>query len=346
MARIFGFTLLRNGVKYDYSFRECLESLSKVTEKVYLALGKSEDSTEEAVSDLDFLKIKQTVWDDSLRKGGLILSQQTNEALDFLREDHKKTPGSWGVYLQCDEVFHEEDYELIKEDIRKAEEEGCDTMTFRYFHFWMNHHSVAINKKWYPQEIRAIKLDSDIESWGDAQSFRNHSKTYHSEARIFHYGHVREEESYKNKKKDILTLYHSDEKLPKYKRRERRFDRQTECLDFWGNHPLLMKDRIERLGDIWNVPERESAYIVLNGQQIHQDFIKKINAKNVQVCHSLSEVPRKERKFAAILNPSLIEKMLYRSHVPSQMRSKIAHPWNNETILLFKLSEKGIGLKV
>ena len=55
-VNIYGFTLLRNGVKYDYSFRECLKSLEPICKSVYLALGESEDDTKGAVADLNFLK--------------------------------------------------------------------------------------------------------------------------------------------------------------------------------------------------------------------------------------------------------------------------------------------------
>ena len=124
------------------------------------------------------------------------MSSSKFAALEALRADKKSDPEAWGFYLQCDEILHEDDFELIKEDFEKAQASGCDAISFRYFHFWMDHHHVAINKKWYPQEIRAVKVDSECESWGDAQSFRKVKKVYESDARIYHYGHVREQESY------------------------------------------------------------------------------------------------------------------------------------------------------
>ena len=56
MTEIYGFTLLRNGIKYDYSYHEALLSLAEVTQKIYLALGKSDDGTEESLKNYDFLK--------------------------------------------------------------------------------------------------------------------------------------------------------------------------------------------------------------------------------------------------------------------------------------------------
>jgi hypothetical protein len=345
MATLYGFTLLRNGVKYDYSFKECLLSLSAVTKKTYLALGKGEDDTEKEVSGFNFLKIIPTVWDDNLREGGIILSQQTNIALNELKNDKKAEHDSWGMYLQCDEVIHEEDYKLIARDLEKAEESGCDAISFRYLHFWQTHHHIAINKKWYPQEIRAVKLNTNIESWGDAQSFKNHTKVYQSEAKIFHYGHVREEKSYKNKKEDILKRYHSEEKLAKYQKREKKFDDLTAVLNFLGTHPQVMKERILRMGGVWDWPAASSVCIVGADKKLISLFENKINAEKIYWKNSLNEVSKEMMGNLVILKANWIHRRMYKSTVPKKMKSKIALEWSQEMILTLKLSEKEISLK-
>lgn len=346
---IYGLTLLRNGVKYDYSFKESLLSLAPITKEICIALGKGEDNTEEELLELKDkiqLHLVPTVWDDNLKEGAIILSQQTNIALNKLKELYQNQNDAWGFYLQCDEVIHEEDYDLFKEDFKKAEESGCDAISFRYLHFWMNHHSIAINKKWYPQEIRAIKLNTPIESWGDAQSFKNYTKIYESNARIFHYGHVREEDKYKDKKRDILTLYHEKNKLPKYQKREKKFDDLTECLSFWGKHPKVMKERIERLGDLWELDPVDSLYLVGDKNQIKDEFIKKINAHKTFVVDKVSLVPKEFQKDKmVILESNFLNKLFNPSKVPSQMRSKLARPWPSEFVFALKLFEKNIGLK-
>lgn len=343
--KIFGFGLLRNGVKYDYCFEESLRSLSDITEKIYLALGDSEDGTEKSIESFEDIEVIPTIWDMSKREGGLILSEQTNIALEALRKDHHEE-ADWGIYLQCDEVFHEQDYDLIQDDLRKAQEAGCDTIAFRYLHFWQSHHKIAINKKWYPQEIRAVKLNSKIESWGDAQSFRNHSKTYYSEARIFHYGHVREEEKYKDKKESILKLYHSDGKLRKYQKREKRFDNQTETLNYWGLHPLVMKDRIARLGENWLPEKKDVVYIVGDKNNSNQKVIDSVFANRVAWTKSIFQVPKEYRAEAVILNPDFFTGLIYPTAVPESMRSKLAKPWNSQFRLLLKFHEKGIGTEL
>jgi len=342
MSNVYGFTILKNGIKYDYSFIESLKSLEGLSKKVFLALGDSEDNTECLLEQINNLKIVKTVWDKTSRDGAVVLSEQTNIALNFLRENHGKEKSSWGFYLQCDEVLHENDFALIHEDLIKAEESGYDAITFRYLHFWMDHHHIAINKKWYPQEIRAIKLSTDIESWGDAQSFRNVKKIYNSNARIYHYGHVREEESYANKKRDILKLYHDDNNIDKYKKREKKFDDQTECLNYYGSHPRFMLDRIKRFGEDFDSGFLEELYIVADKEVLQDSFIKEIKVKKLNWVNSIFDVPKNERRRAIIYNKNIFSKMFYPSSVPKKMKSKLSIDWPLEFYILLMFSEKGI----
>ncbi|MBF0361814.1 MAG: hypothetical protein HQK49_12425 [Oligoflexia bacterium] len=358
--KLYGFTLLKNGIKYDYSFRESIFSMAAITEKIYIALGDSEDTTEEALKELrnelssvkgeDFLKIKYTIWDPELRSGGLILSRETNLALNFLRSDLKKC-GSindcWGFYLQADEVIHQDEYMQIIKDIEQANHNGYDAVRFRYLHFWPDHHNIAINKKWYPSEIRAIRLNTAIESWGDAQSFRFAQKIFNSDAHIFHYGHVREKDSYLQKKADILKLYHSDGKLSKYKRREKKLDKQTETLPFCGLHPKIMKERILRLGDQWIFPKKDEIHIVGDRSLFSEEFISKINVDKIYFYKSKREIKNilKKKSKVIIFSPNWLDRIIYKDRVPTSMRSKLARRWSNEFILTLKLSQREIGLK-
>ncbi|MBC7539458.1 MAG: hypothetical protein H7281_11605, partial [Bacteriovorax sp.] len=240
MINLYGFTLLRNGVKYDYSFKESLLSLVPIVQKIYLALDRGDDSTESEIKNLPNIKIVPSTWDMTLKKG-LVLSVETNKALQALKTDHGNEENAWGIYLQADEVLHEEDYEILKHDIEEAQKSGCDAISFRYLHFWQTHHHIAISKKWYPDEIRAIKLNSKIESWGDAQGFRLYHKIFYSEARIFHYGHVREQSSYQKKMRDMGHLYHSAETADEQLTKGLKDAHKNKCVLYFGTHPLVMK---------------------------------------------------------------------------------------------------------
>jgi hypothetical protein len=332
--KLFGFSFLRNGVKYDYPFKESLLSLEPIVEIIYLDLDSGDDSTEQEIHKLSRVKIIPSIWDMNLKQG-LVLSTETNKALSALRSDHQV---GWAIYLQADEVLHEDDYELLKSDIEKAEADGCDAISFRYLHFWKNHHQIAIAKNWYPQEIRAIKLNSEVVSYGDAQSFKNHTKTFFTEARIFHYGHVRAEDIYEKKMEDMSTLYDNDATLSKYYNQKDR-GKEHQCILYFGTHPKVMKNRIERMKDIWQLDEKNEITIVGNPEKYSTELIAKIAAKKINWVDS-SKDPQ-----AVLTRPTVFDRLFKRTNVPGKMKSKHAKNWSNDFLLTLQLSEKGIGLK-
>ncbi|GAB1446812.1 hypothetical protein MASR2M41_26230 [Flammeovirgaceae bacterium] len=267
--KLYGFSLLRNGVTYDYPFRESLLSLAPLVKTTVLALGDSKDGTEAEVRALNLeLDIVPTVWDETVRQSGLILSQQTNIALEHLKKNYGASD-AWGFYLQSDEAIHEDDYPIIMEDLRKAQEGGYDAIQFQYLHFWKAYNQMAINWWWYPHEIRAIKLDTNIQSYGDAQSFENCKKVYQSQARIFHYGHIREEASYVKKYDDFhLWWYSNEDKLAKAKRKFQKRIASVETIPYLASHPKVMEARAGGYG----YPTLDVVNIVGDSRKLSAEF--------------------------------------------------------------------------
>ncbi len=252
-TKIYGFTLLRNAIKYDYPYKESFESLSGIAEKIYLALGASEDGTEAEVAKIPYIVSIPTVWDESLRKGGTILSQQTNIALKKLRETEID---GWAFHLQADELISDLEYKQILNDFAQAENEGCDAVSFRYLHFWQNYDQVAYAKRWYPQEIRAIRVKCEAESYGDAQSFKPVKKIFYSNAHILHYGHVREKSAYEKKKKEFHHWWHSDEEMKKVISKGEKNDDLEPSLRYLGPHPKAIQNRIANQFPLCHQPIR------------------------------------------------------------------------------------------
>ncbi|MCY4644200.1 MAG: hypothetical protein OXB88_06235 [Bacteriovoracales bacterium] len=345
--KIFGLTILRNAIKYDYSFRESLLSLGGLVQKIYLGLGDSEDETPGEIKKIPVpMEVIDSPWDPQMMgKGGIILSVQTNIVLNHLRQIHEREENSWGFYLQADEVIHEEDYDLIKKDLQYAEENDYDAVSFRYLHFWQTHHHIGVGKRWYPSEIRAIKLATPIESWGDAQSFRNVKKIFRSEAKIFHYGHVRNRDRYEIKKYDMHKLYHpTSDQVKLIVKKSKRKDARAQVLSYFGTHPEVMKERVFSMGDTWELEERDEIWIVGRAEDYSPSFIESVKAKRIYWLRSIQKLAWKERSRAVITDPSFMERILYRTWVPKKARSKLALPWNREFLLTLQLSERGIGL--
>lgn len=113
---ISGLTIIRNGIKYDYPFIESLKSMLPICDEIIVVAGNSEDGTNRAILALNEPKIRfiHTIWDEQLRTGGKILAQQTNIGIQAIK-------GDWILYLQGDEVLHENAKEKILKGIAIAE---------------------------------------------------------------------------------------------------------------------------------------------------------------------------------------------------------------------------------
>src|SRR6218665_2066925 len=97
-------TYFRNAIQLDYPFIESIKSLIDWVDEYIVVVGDSTDGTREAVEALNHEKIKivDTTWDMSLRKGGKVFAQQADIGT-------KNATGDWFIRLQADQVFHEKD---------------------------------------------------------------------------------------------------------------------------------------------------------------------------------------------------------------------------------------------
>ena len=102
--KVAGFTFIRNAVKYDYPIIESIQSLLPLCDQVVVALGQSDDATEQLIRSINNPKINilHSMWDDDLRQGGKVLAVETNKAFDHLSGQY-----DWCIYLQGDELIHE-----------------------------------------------------------------------------------------------------------------------------------------------------------------------------------------------------------------------------------------------
>ena len=75
--KVSGFSYVRNGFTYDYPFIESIRSVLPLCDEFIMVIGDSNDGTREAVVALNDPKIRilDTIWDESSRKGGYIFSQ-------------------------------------------------------------------------------------------------------------------------------------------------------------------------------------------------------------------------------------------------------------------------------
>lgn len=246
--KVSGFTFVRNGVKFDYPVLESLSSLLPLVDELVIVVGKGEDETLARVQALAArepkLRVFESVWDEQLRRDGAILAQQTDLAISHCS-------GDWGIYLQADEVLHEEDYARIRSGLERANaRDDVDGLLFDYVHFYGDFFVVNRSPSAYRHEVRAIRLKRGIVSWRDAQGFRRRVgdsfqklRVLRTGARIFHYGWVRPPEVMAAKTAAMDKLYHGDGDGTGDNHKYKRIYGLERFAD---SHPAVMKERVVR----------------------------------------------------------------------------------------------------
>lgn len=241
--RISGFSMIRNAVLMGYPILESIQSVLPIVDEFVIGVGQSTDGTKELVESLKSPKIKifDSHWDETKTSGGLILSEKTNEALARCQND-------WCLYLQADEVLHEQDLAPLVRSMEKFENDSSvHGLLFKYIHFYGSYDRIATSRRWYRNEIRAVKRTTGIQSVGDAQGFRlngEKAKVRESGARVFHYGWVKPPHLMGQKKKLLDRWWHGskfDHEAESF-----RFSPQYGLKKFTGSHPAVMKKRVEQ----------------------------------------------------------------------------------------------------
>ena len=240
-----GFSFVRNGITFDYPFIESIASLLPLCDEFVIAVGRSDDDTLGRLHSLKSpkLKIIETVWDKTLRSGGAILAQQTNVALDHVK-------GDWAIYLQADEVLHENDLQTIRTSMEESlHDPHVEGLLFGYKHFYGSYNYTGDSRRWYRREVRAIKPSPGVRSWGDAQGFRIGNRKLNVRlipATIYHYGWVKPPAIQQLKQKQFNKLWHSDEWVQQNVPATEEYDysRGGRLAPFEGTHPSVMKERV------------------------------------------------------------------------------------------------------
>jgi glycosyltransferase involved in cell wall biosynthesis len=248
-----GFSIVRNAVRYGYPVGAALRSIAPLVEELVVAVGNSDDGTRELIAGLGIpqLRIIDTVWDESLRRGGLILSQQTNVALAECRHP-------WAFYIQADEAVHEDDYPKIEAALdRWKDDRDVDALRFRFLHFEGTY--AYVNYVRYRKQNRIIRNNGEVYSVGDAAGFARRDgrklRIRKTGATIYHYGWARAPEVLRTKTIAFQKLYHDDRYVAEhYEQVPAEYLSDVDiAFRYRGTHPAVMRDLIG--GTNWQIPK-------------------------------------------------------------------------------------------
>lgn len=250
MTLISGFTFVRNAQLYSYPVEASIRSVLPLVDEMIVLCGNSEDNTRELIESMNDpkIKIKDSVWDDTLREGGRVLASETNKAFS-----HINPQSQWAIYIQADEVMHEKDYPVIQHAMEAYKDHpSVEGLLFDYLHFYGSYDYIGNSRKWYRHEIRIIKNDSHIQSYRDAQGFRRNNQKLGVKkinATVHHYGWVKHPREQQLKQKSFHRMWHSDDWVEKNIEHAAEFDYSTidSLQKFEGTHPVVMQPWIERM---------------------------------------------------------------------------------------------------
>lgn len=208
MVPISGFTIVRNAIKLDFPVVPSIRSLLPVCDEVVVNVGKSEDDTLELVRSIGDPRIRiiETEWDMTIKNK--VLGDETLRAMRACRHP-------WGIYIQADEVLHENGAVVLAAAIRQHDaDRRVEGLLVKYLHFYGDLNTVAVNRRWYRREVRAVRLDPalDIRPYQGAQGFRvgpghRRIRARLTGAEMFHYGWARPAQALRAKREVNRTLY-------------------------------------------------------------------------------------------------------------------------------------------
>jgi hypothetical protein len=259
--KISGFSMAKNAGKLYYPIREVILSALPLVDEFVVAIGDNDpdDKTREIVASIGSEKVRiiDTVWDIEKYPRGMENAHQTDIAKSYCT-------GDWLLYLQADELIHEEDIPKIRHACQQyLDDSRVEGFLFRYRHFWGDfdhHHNSHV---WYRREIRIVRNDPEIHSWESAQSFRRipdfdglnyrqQEGTYklrvvELDAWIYHYGWVRPPSLMQKKTRALDTIHKGAgkvEELARQRRYEFDYGPMNRIPRFRGAHPAVMKEWI------------------------------------------------------------------------------------------------------
>lgn len=245
--KVTGFTFIRNAIANDYPVAEAIRSVLPICDEFVVALGNSTDETAALIKSIsaDKIKIIDTVWDESLKKGGQVFAEETNKALQAISPDT-----DWMIYIQGDECIHERYLEVVKQEMKdNLEDNQVEGLLLKYLHFYGSYDYYAESRRWYRREIRVLKNLPGIHSYRDAQGFRideRKLKVKLIDAYVYHYGWVKTPKALQGKVRNFNQFYQTQDWVEQNFPVQKVFDMRNadRLLRFKGTHPQVIQNRI------------------------------------------------------------------------------------------------------
>ena len=241
--RISGFTFLRNAVLNGFPFEESIKSVLPICDEFVVVVGQGQDETLNRVCSLDDPKIRvvETIWNEKMQDRGFIYGQQKMIGMYHCT-------GDWAFYLEGDEVLHEADLPMIRENMEQyLDDPATEAFYFDYYHFYGTPNQVGIGgyrraPRIIRNTIRAIAPGGLYFVVQEKNKRGRYPKARRAGGHIYHYGHVRKIEKMNEKIQQVSAFWNGN--VPKLMDSYGHID-IAELRRFRGTHPRVMEFWLE-----------------------------------------------------------------------------------------------------
>lgn len=242
-VKISAFTFIRNGNALGYPFVPSIRSVLPLCDEMIVNVPRSTDGTLDSVKSIKDPKIKiiESEWDDNDKSGDPIFRRHTDKPLELCT-------GDWCVYIQGDEVLHEESIPAMRASMeRELNNPKVQGLLVDYTNFYGSYWTEVYSFGWYYEEVRVVRRDPKIRSWGGAQGFRTTDgqklRVKKSGGRYFHYSCALEPEVARKKRGNLASMFGREDQVKRrLETRPNYYDDDQKVKPFKGTHPAVMKE--------------------------------------------------------------------------------------------------------
>jgi len=256
MKTLGGFTFVWRGEDQDYNYKETILSLTQVCDEISVVAGGTDNTSEEVerliygywllypAKKFHVQYITEQEWNAQV--GREKLSYFSNKAADALNTD-------WILYVQADEVIHQDSYQHIRYAIQH---DTVEAFFIKRWNLWQDpYHILEVPQERKPCSTEVIRLaKKHYRCVDDAESLGVPSAHIYGNIdtiEIFHMGFVRHKIKHLTKIKHMLTevfLFGENDKRAEDCQEfipERFFDPEKDIVPIHKPLPLVIQDWAE-----------------------------------------------------------------------------------------------------
>lgn len=236
---ITGVTLIRNGNQLRYPWKLTIKSLLATCDKVIVNCDPTDDNTFEELKLIagyhPKIKIFLSRWDMSNTGNGSMLATEVNKVLPQVDTE-------WIMYLQADELIHEDDAEYYKNLTSTVPPQISQIEMLRTY-FWGR-----LNQRYTPNEIylgRLFRLGTHIVGGDGMHLVRLMGEVYRSNKMIYHYSRMGTEQEITERVRNLDRLFHDEKEVALMKPFSYNDVPPNDVMIWEGSHPKDIKGYYE-----------------------------------------------------------------------------------------------------